>query len=526
MKFVNFLKKPNVLFVVAFLLISFSYNYLEIFKMYPHSLHTWRQADCLSITLNYYQHGMNFLEPEIHNLISDDNTSGKTIGEFPILYYFIALLWKIFGIHLWIYRLVGLLVVFWGLFSLFKITSYFLKDNFWAMWLPMILFTSPIFADYGISFLTNVTAFSLVLVAFRYIQLYYAENKTSKLYIAMLFFLLAGLLKTSSLISFVFLLVIFVGERIPFMNRDKAFLFKKFSAIIPMILVFIGMLTWYSYAESFNNIHKGRYTFNNLWPIWEMSRERIYEFLHAIRTSMAFLVFNIYTLMLFLIMFVVVMFTPRKSSGFFYYGLIILLAGSFIYSLFWFQALSIHDYYYIDLLFFIMFVPFSFLVFMKKNYETVLQSGILKVVFALFLLFNIYYTRQVLELRYFPKADKSYSIIPSQEMKNLLKWIDGNYNEHVKALENIKPYLLSIGVKQEDKVISIPDQSFNITLFLMNQTGWTEYGHDKTELGKFIPKGAKYLIINDLELKNEEYLKPFLHNKIGIYKNVEIYRLN
>jgi hypothetical protein len=469
---------------------------------------------------------MNFLEPEIHNLISDDNTSGKTVGEFPVLYYFVALLWKIFGIHLWIYRLIGFLVVFWGLFSLFKTTAYFIKDNFWAMWLPLILFTSPIFADYGISFLTNVTAFSLVLVAFRNIQLYYLETKNSKLYIAMLLFLLAGLLKTSSLISFAFLVVIFVGERIPFMNKDKVYVFKKISAIIPMILVIVGIIAWYSYAESFNNIHKGRYTFNNLWPIWEMSKERIQEYLHAIRTSMAGLVFNIYTLMLFSFMFLTMIFAPRKSSRFFYFGLIILLIGSLIYSLFWFQALSIHDYYYTDLLFFIIFVPFSFLVFLKRNFEKVLQSVTLKVIFTLFLAFNVYYTGQVLELRYFPKADKAYSVFPSRDMRDLLKWIDGNYNEHIKALEDIKPYLVGIGIKQEDKVISIPDQSFNITLFLMNQTGWTEYGHDKTELGKFIPKGAKYLIINDLNIKNEEYLKPYLHNKIGTYKNVEIYRLN
>ena len=525
MGFVNFLKKPNLLFIVAFLLICLSYNYLQILQSRPHSLHTWRQSDCLSITLNYYQHGMKFFEPEIHNLISDNNTSGKTIGEFPLVYYFIAILWKLFGVHEWIYRFVCLLVVFWGLFSLYKTTNYFVEDNFWAIWLPLVLFTSPIFADYGISFLTNVTALCLVLVAFRHIQLYYVNNKNNSLYIAMLLFLVAGLLKISSLIGFVFLVVVFFGERISLFNKERVYLFKSLKVLVPMLLVICGISAWYWYAESYNTMHQGRYTFNNLWPIWEMSWNRIHEYLYTIRTLTIYLVFNIYTIILFVIMFLVIIFNPRRNNSFFYFGTIILLVGSIIYSLFWFQALNLHDYYYIDLLVFIMFIPFTFLVFLKKNYEKILKSKILKAAFTLLLIFNVYYTSEMLELRYFPKSNKAYSVIPSHDLVNLLKWIDSNYSLKAKALEDIYPYFEKIGIKPGDRVISIPDGSFNVTLYLMKHPGWTEYGLDKTNLRKYITRGAKYLIVNDTTLKSEGYLKPYLSDKIGTFRNVEIFRL-
>lgn len=131
----------------------------------------------------------------------------------------------------------------------------------------------------------------------------------------------------------------------------------------------------------------------------------------------------------------------------------------------------------------------------------------------------------MLDLRYFPKIEKSYSVIPSQDLKILLKWIDSNYTEKAKALEDIKPYLVKIGIQQEDRVISLPDQSFNITLYSMNQPGWTDYGLDKNNLKRYIARGAKYLILNDTTLKREDYLKPYLLEKVGSYKNIEIFRL-
>ena len=40
---------------------------------------------------------MIFFKPEIHSLVSDDKTSGYAVGEFPIIYYFTAIAYNIFG---------------------------------------------------------------------------------------------------------------------------------------------------------------------------------------------------------------------------------------------------------------------------------------------------------------------------------------------------------------------------------------------------------------------------------------------
>ena len=55
----------------------------EIFKFQPQSHHQWRQSDCLSLALNYYQFELPFLEPQVHNLLAEE---GKSVSEFPVLY--------------------------------------------------------------------------------------------------------------------------------------------------------------------------------------------------------------------------------------------------------------------------------------------------------------------------------------------------------------------------------------------------------------------------------------------------------
>ena len=57
-----------ILFVVLLAGVSFYYNYHEILLKRPQSVHKWRQADCASIALNYYQDGMKSFEAETHKI--------------------------------------------------------------------------------------------------------------------------------------------------------------------------------------------------------------------------------------------------------------------------------------------------------------------------------------------------------------------------------------------------------------------------------------------------------------------------
>ena len=109
----------SLVFLVILASMSLAYSYQEILFKRPQSVHYWRQADCASLALNYYQHGMNFFEPQTHNLTSNGGKSGNTCtSEVPLLYYSVAVLYHLFGYHEYIYRLLNTLLFFTGLFGL------------------------------------------------------------------------------------------------------------------------------------------------------------------------------------------------------------------------------------------------------------------------------------------------------------------------------------------------------------------------------------------------------------------------
>ena len=124
---------------ICLIITSFTYDYQDVLFRPTQSIHQWRQCDCLSITMNYYQDNNPFLQPSVHYLGADG--TGKTISECPLIYYSVASLWKVFGHHEFIYRMLVLLIYFIGLFSVFKLFENKLKDSIWAMICSLLLFT-------------------------------------------------------------------------------------------------------------------------------------------------------------------------------------------------------------------------------------------------------------------------------------------------------------------------------------------------------------------------------------------------
>ena len=105
-------KHRSRLFIAIILLLTLA-DFGGFLNKGPRNMHTWRQADCVSLTYLYYE-GNDFLEPEMHLQLGDDYTSGKSAGELPILYYAVGQIWKLTGPSYLVYRLVGLLILLLG----------------------------------------------------------------------------------------------------------------------------------------------------------------------------------------------------------------------------------------------------------------------------------------------------------------------------------------------------------------------------------------------------------------------------
>jgi hypothetical protein len=208
-----------------------------------------------------------------------------------------------------------------------------------------------------------------------------------------------------------------------------------------------------------------------------------------------------------LVCFVTILVLWKKIHPLLFTLTLLMFAGVVLFSILWFYAFGNHDYYIIGLLIFPVFILFSLADSLGQIYPRIMKSVIIKVVFSLFLLFNIWYAGQRLQWRY-------------------IGWIN-DYPAN-RDLYKVTPYLRSLEINPEDQVVSLPDPTPCFSLYLMNQRGWTEHYRNNTDSLKIeesIALGAKYLILNGEEVAQRPYLRYFTKNKLGQFGSVSVYSL-
>ena len=512
------------------LILCLAYQFQDILFIQPQSIHQWRQADCLSLASNF-QENFNLFEPSIHNYISDDSTSGKSAGEFPLLYYIVGQLWNVFGEHIFIYRLFVLLIFLSGLVALFDTCKIlFRNDLFWAYFVVILTFTSPVLIYYSNNFLTNVPAFSLVLWAWNYTIKAYKNKNQRYFFYAILFFSFAALFKMTAYISFIVLFCLFILEWSGIsLKKNTAFFDNKKKIFIQFLFSFFLVSTYYYWAEYYNGVHGGKYTFNWLWPIWEMSKNEIEEAFHSARNVIYHQAFNRYTFFLIWGSLLFLIIDLKNNIRFLNLFIVITLLGVLLYIILWFNALNGHDYYVINLL----ILPLAILIFIiinfKQNRPQILNSKRIKWLASLFLVFNIVYAANNIHYRYAGILGRNSflgKLFMNEFERGLLNYF-GHTNPYENLPEMVK-YNRSLGIIENDLIIYMPDESINISLYLLKQKGWTSYGGTGSYeeiFDKVKNKNAKYLFIGDDKTLEIDYILPFLREKIGEFKGVKIYDL-
>lgn len=506
------LKKANsrYLFILLLILISWYYHYPQILLKKPQSVHNWRQSDCASITLNYYQNGMKFFQPEVHGLVSDRFTSGKAAtSEIPFFYYAIALLYKIFGYHDYIYRIVNTLIFLLGIYALFKLFKKLQVDMIWSFSLSLLFFASPVLAYYGNNYITDITAFSLSLIGWNFFIGYYKSGQPRDFYWSMLFFFLGMSMKISAGISVIAIMVIYfidVLNLIQFKPGIKLFPKKG----MPLLLFSITLILvggWAVYARNYNIRNACGHFSTTIFPIWNMSDAEMAKTLENIRILWLDQYFSRFTLVFFFGLFVLNLAHLKKANKLLITSSIIIFVGTVLYGILWFDTFRDHDYYTINLYILPVITVLTFAEYMNRLYPKFSRNLIIRGTLVCLLLFNIYHTQREMNARY-----------------------NGWWNEHplFTDFDTITPYLRSIGISRFDKVISIPDQSLH-TLYIMNQPGWTEcynLNKDSSAVQESIDRGARYLIVaSGEELSKRPYLSSFVKDLAGNYGTVQIYKL-
>lgn len=513
-----------LLLSLSLLLIALFCNVDEILTYQPRSMHIWRQADCLSLARNYSEN-LNFFEPAIDNYISEDRTSGKTVGEFPIVYYIVGAVWKYFGESIYFYRLLGFLVYCISIVYLYRSMILLTKNKFWSYFTAILLFTSPLLLYYSLSFLTNTFALSFILIGWFFAIKYLKFSGTRNYFLFTLFFTLAGLLKVTALLS----VIAFSGGLILILLLNKKLNKQQSRFLLSVLISALIILFWFIWAESYNSKYGGKYTFNSIWPLWELDK---FEVLSAVRYSKEFIyrqMLNPTTWSLIWVSFFLLILNIKRNLlaiG----SLFFIFIGVILYCVLWFAAFSGHDYYVINLMILPVAIVAVSIYQANQLFPGALKAKFLKLAAVIFLLYNVVYMSSNIHMRFGEKLwnDDVASRYFMYEYEFGLWYYAKNHDEY-KDLDKLKEYNRSIGIEKNDLIVYLPDETFNASLFLLEQKGWTSFGGDNTAsksgMEEKVEKGAKYLILANPEYQNKEYLQDFLHTPIGEFDGKKIYQL-
>ncbi len=497
-----------LIFIFLFVLLFFLYGFNEIIFMRPQSVHQWRQCDCLAFTQTYYQDHNNFFEPQI--LYLGDDGTGKTSSDFPLIYYSVAQLWKIFGKHEFIYRALVLILSFTGLFFFFRMIEDLLQDSFIALWVSFILYSSPMFVYYSNNFLMNVPAFSLALIALYFFYRFYKSSQNKYLYISMLIYTLAGLLKIPALTSFAAITGLLFLELTGIVKFEKKIFFNLKKQIPAFLLVILIVPAWYIYAGIYNNKYNSGIFLIGILPVWLNDLEETKRIINQAKI----LWFDSYQSLtiqyLAMVMLILVLSAKKYINKTIWWLTLLLFSGFVLFIILWFDVFDNHDYYLINQLIFMQSIFVAFFIGLKKYNIKIYRNIFFRTLLLIALINNIIHCKNIIRLRYYG-------------------WPNKEHLEHTKALETISHYLRSIGINDNDKVLYLNDYSFNISLYLMEQKGYTNFGkklQDSIFFKEKIKEGAKYLFIDTKTFTGKNQLNQYCKNKIGTYKNISIYKLD
>ncbi|MBL7910612.1 MAG: hypothetical protein JNJ41_06135 [Bacteroidia bacterium] len=519
------------LLLLGFVIVLFFLNaYNSVINKRPTIVHQWRQTDCLSITKNYYEEGMDFFNPKIH---FQGNLNGKAVSEFPILNYTVAALWKVFGEHEFIYKLLEYFLFILCIFILFNTLLKFTNSAMFSFFIVSLLLTSPLLAYYSFNYLADVPALSLAIMGFSFLTSFYHTRSMKFFYWCLFVSTLAVLIKASAVLPFALLLFF---SLIDIFNLNRVFKTEKLFSrktipSVTIVLSVIAVLAWYKYAVDYNKSANSVFLLTVL-PIWEMTESAILNNLQVLFNVMFPVFFSKPMFFLFFIAVVFVYSNFKKLNIFFRYSMVFSTLSFIFYLLFFFQVFNAHDYYLNNLMIFPVVTFFCVGNIIVKtefniNYKTFFSSAVIVLT-----ILNSFYSAAVVRSRTI-EDDKLCAWYPflSMEDKGLAKYLNWRYNSSIGPLETITPELRAIGIKRDDLTLSIPDDSFDVSLYLMDQKGYTvprdKFVADSSIIKTFVARKMKYLVFNDPSLKNELSYKAINNYFKLIYKkaHVEVFKL-
>jgi hypothetical protein len=506
--------KQNIIFWSIILVLSIHFKFYETINLPPQSTDLWRQADCYSIALNYYQNGFHFLKPQVHFLFEQN---GYAAGEFPLIYFIAAILFKFFGVHYFLFKGINLLIFYTGIFSLYKIALKLTKDSIFATILSILFFCTPVVFFYGNNFLSDVSALCFNIIGTLFLLNFLNSGNKKFITITAICLALGGLLKASAGIYLIAIICALCYELIFAKTKSGyyAVLHKnKYSLLLQLIGSSLCIFAWYLYAIKFNQSNQTVFFGTKAmkgWPLWENNFQEIKNTLHLFKLLHIELLSAI-NLTFFVISILYLLVYIKMLDAFFLRIWLFLMLGLTFFICYFWKGFIEQQYYLVNLIIFpVITILLAYTVFSERVKISRLKYIFYSLAFVSTLLV-IYHSKNMYKCYY--KGG----------------WRHQKLDE-VYYTNNLESQLNLVGIKKTDKIISLSDGTPNGTLSMLNRRGWSSYtfskqkGINKDDIELKIKQGAGFIVINDTSLLSNEAIKNYLHHKIGSYKNLYFYKI-
>ncbi|MEZ4799613.1 MAG: hypothetical protein R2809_07550 [Flavobacteriales bacterium] len=418
---------------------------LIAFLSNPGSIHEVRQADSLSFALNYLHFDFNFFHPQNFNLTSED---GKCASEFPIFYYFAAII-ALIGIKTsLVLKLLHGLTFFGAIYFLWKKTTQYFNNNYFvSSTTVLILLTSTVLLYYSNNLLPDIAALGLTIAGIS--QFYFLkEESKSRLMRALFLMTLASMIK----ITYGIYPLAFLGTRLFISLKNKN---EIISWIKQCLLFILPVASWWLFVKLYNEGAGNNYYFNTFLPIWESSSEQrkitLDHVLHYWRNSY----YPEITQILFALSLLGLVFFTRQihfiKKGFIWISLI----GVICYVVLFFEKFRDHDYY------FLVIVPFVYFTIIEFIHQV--QNG-----------FYFKYKNIILSFALLAIGISSYSYVYKKlpqriaQPEFLITKPGPEYNRTLFAVSALK----KIDPTHSLKILIVGDSTMNNTLVKFERKGW------------------------------------------------------
>lgn len=510
--------------IIGFILLCSAYEYGHILHLRPLPHHLWRQSTCLSLATEYYGGEWNLFQPGVQSLIADQMTTGKSAGEFPLLYYIVGLVWKLTGPNEFVYRALMLAIHAWGTWALCRLVWRLTGDRFWSIFISLFFFTVPAVVYFAIGFLTDVPALDLILVGCLAYLRYYESGSNKHLAIGTSAFALGMLLKLTAAM----LPIAIAGVCVAALARPSWFAWpsimrQRIRRVVTTIVFGLGLSAiWVGYTYYYNNLHGAEYSYQGTWALWELTPEDARKAWAFARTIMVhqFFSFPAYALLLLSALYLVchIRTLPRSIILF----LVSTITGVILYVLLWFIALDNHDYYFIEPLVLPIAVVVVALWHMREHNPKWHRSPWLKGAFLLVFTYQVMFAVSNIRMR---QCDFAMVKMLGTSQAEIDHWSLTQY-WGMKGLLDIEPIAREYGVKAGDLIVTAPDISVCQALYLCDQKGFNEFGGLTLHCPDLVDRskrGAKYfyLIGKEQDLRDRFSgclgLPLFEHGEVAVY---------